>query len=162
MMDHNLIPTRMPDCFISHASVDGTFARAVMEHLEAHDLDVFLASVSIVPGEPWSPAILQALRNSKCVIFLASKAACQSVFVQQEVGGAVVANKALIPIVWDIAPTELPAWAKQCQALDIRGMPVNEISAAVNSIGQRIRQDRDAGRLLAIALFGALLYVASA
>ena len=152
---------RAYDCFISHASVDAAFASSVTEHLKAHDLDVFLAPVSIAPGERWSPAILQALRNSKWVIFLASKGACESAFVQQEVGGAIVANKTLIPVVWDMSPDELPAWARQHQALDLRGMSVSDIAAAVNSIGPRIRQDRDTGRLVAWALIGAFLYVAS-
>ena len=161
MADSLLIPMRVYDCFISHASVDAAFASSVMRHLKTHDLDVFLAPVSIGPGERWSPAILQALRNSKWVIFLASKAACQSAFVQQEVGGAIVANKSLVPVVWDMSPDELPAWAKQHQALDLRGMSVADIATAMSSIGQRIRQDRDTGRLVALALIGAFLYVAS-
>jgi hypothetical protein len=151
----------MPDCFISHASVDAPFAASVRDYLKAHDLDVFLAPVSIVPGEPWSQAVLQALRNSKWVIFLASRAACQSAFVQQEVGGAIVGNKTLIPVVWDISPEELPAWAKQRQALDLRGMVVGDIAAAINSIGRQIRQDRDTGRLVALALIAGFLYVVS-
>ena len=64
-----------------------------------------------------------------------------------------------MPVVWDMSPSELPAWSNQHQALDIRGMTIEQIALSINSIGQRIRQDRDTGRLVGLALMAALFYL---
>jgi len=69
---------------------------------------VFIASVSLKPGDDWGKEIRRNLLKSRCVIFLASMRACESSFVQQELGMALGASKKVIPIVWDIAPSDLP------------------------------------------------------
>lgn len=159
MTGTTLVPTRIPDCFISFGSGDRPFAESVKAQLDVHGLDVFLAPVSLSLGEHWSPATLDALRNSKWVLFLASREACRSPYVQQEVGGAILTRKSLVPVVWDMSPSELPAWSNQHQALDIRGMTIEQIALSINSLGQRIRQDRDTGRLVGLALMAALFYL---
>ena len=78
MTGTTLVPTRIPDCFISFGSGDRPFAELVKAQLDVHGLDVFLAPVSLLLGEHWSPATLDALRNSKWVLFLASREACRS------------------------------------------------------------------------------------
>lgn len=65
----------MPDCFISYSSTDEGLARFVDANLRAQSLDVFLASVSLQPGERWSEVIWANLRASPWVVFLASQAA---------------------------------------------------------------------------------------
>jgi TIR domain len=98
----------MPDCFISYSSKDQQKADFIHSELTRHGLNVFMASVSLPPGTHWSPQVLSNLQQSPWVIFLASKAACSSVYVQQELGVALGANKKLIPIVWDIPLSDLP------------------------------------------------------
>jgi hypothetical protein len=147
----------VPDCFISHSATDATFAKAVYEQIKSHNLTCFLAPVSLEPGAAWSPTILTSLRESSWVVFLASKAACSSPFVQQEVGGAIVSGKHVIPIVWDMPPCELPAWARDLQAIDIRGAAVGVVSSQVASIAKRIRGDKDKGAIIVAAAIAALL-----
>lgn len=155
-----LVPTRMPDCFISFGSQDRPFAESVKQVLEQHGLDVFLAPLSLLPGEPWSQGILNALRHSKWVLLLASRSACASPYVQQEIGGAVVTNKPLVPVVWDMPAKELPAWANQPQAVDLAGMDSSAVASAINRLGERIRQDRNRTRLIGLALLCAGIYFA--
>ena len=74
----------MADCFISYASVDGELAYFVGDQLEARGLSVFMASASLKPGQNWTDEIWRHLRSSRWVVFLASRAACASPYVQQE------------------------------------------------------------------------------
>jgi hypothetical protein len=151
----------MPDCFISYSTTDEPFARAVYRDLTTQSLDVFMAGISIQPGEKWSERIRGALHDSKWVIFLASKAACASPWVQQEIGSATDGTKTLVPVVWDMPPTELPAWANQHQALDIRGLTPPQIQARILEIARRIKSDKTTGLLIAGGLLGALFVLFS-
>lgn len=132
----------MPDCFISYSSTDQEFAKSVHSELEKHTITTFMASVSLQPGQDWSKEIMENLRNSKWVILLASRAACSSEFVNQEIGATLHNAKNLIPIVWDMSPSELPGWAKGVQAIDLRQLPIVGLRQHVASIAQRIKQDK--------------------
>ena len=147
----------MPDCFISYSSTDQEFAKSVHSELEKHTITAFMASVSLQPGQDWSKEIMENLRNSKWVILLASRAACSSEFVNQEIGVALHNAKNLIPIVWDMAPSKLPGWAKDVQAIDMsRKQTVGELQREIASIAQRIKQDKSQGLLIIGAIFLAL------
>src|SRR5438105_14721842 len=111
----------MADVFISHSSADIQLAAFVKQHLELQGISVFLAPLSMQPGQHWPSEIMQALNSATWVIFLASRAACASHWVQQELGAAMAGRKKLVPIVWDIEPSQLPGWTAQVQALNLRG-----------------------------------------
>ena len=151
----------MPDCFISYSSTDQQFASYVRDELQRRNLDVFMASASLVPGSQWAPEILTALRNSSWVILLASRAACQSAFVNQEIGGALVSSKKLVPIIWDMEPSELPGWASRFQALNLRGLDAYQARAQIGKIATRIKQQKTQGLMIGAALFAAFLYLAN-
>lgn len=151
----------MPDCFIGYSSTDEELARFVEVHLRAQGLDVFLASVSLQPGQRWSEAIWSSLKASPWVVFLASRSACQSAYVQQELGAALASEKRIIPIVWDLPPSELPGWIKERQALDLRGGSWNDLARAVRDIADAIMADKRNGALLAGAVVFGLICLAS-
>jgi len=145
----------MPDCFISHSNHDQQLASFIHQELLRHGVTAFLASASLQPGQHWSAEILGNLRNSNWVILLASQAACSSAFVNQEVGGALLASKHLVPIVWDMPPAQLPGWANQVQAIDLRGSTLVDLQRQVGAIAARIRQEKAQGLLiLGAVLFG--------
>ena len=100
----------MPDVFISYSAKDEKLAQFVRSHLVAQQLDVFLASISLNTGEHWTPQIIESLRASEWVFLLASKNALASSNVQQEIGGAIFGKKKLVPIMWDVQPSDLPRW----------------------------------------------------
>lgn len=138
----------MPDCFISYSSHEEELAEFVYAELESHNLDVFMASISLSPGEDWSPKIRQNLNASPWVIFLASKTAAQSPYVQQELGMALGKKKTLVPIVWDIAPGELPGWVSEKHAIDLRGASVADIRQQVADVAGSIRAEKQKGWMI--------------
>ena len=151
----------MPDCFISYSSTDEELARFVEAHLRAQGLDVFLASVSLQLGQRWSEAIWANLKASPWVVFLASGAACRSAYAQQELGAALAYEKRIIPIVWDLPPSELPGWLKERQALDLRGGSWHDLALAVRDIAEAITADKRKGALLVGAVVFGLIWLAS-
>jgi len=151
----------MPDCFISYSSNDQLLANFVHSELARQGLSVFMASVSLKPGENWSDVIRANLRNSSWVMLLASKAACQSAYVMQETGMAMITDKRLIPIVWDINPSELPGWIDRNHALNLAGATIEEIQVRISQIAQMIREDNTKGLLIAGALVFGLIWLGS-
>lgn len=151
----------MPDVFVSYSSADLQIAQFLQKHLQSEGLDVFLASTSLAPGQRWSQQVLSDLSNANWVLFLASRAACQSPWVQQELGAAVIKNKKLVPIVWDLSPGELPGWVAQFQALDLRHSDADAVRAAFTSIAVRVKADRTQAALIAGLLLAAVLIVSA-
>ena len=149
----------MTDVFISYSTKDEDLARFVVQHLEAHGLTVFLASISLSPGERWTPQIIQQLQVSEWVILLASKSALSSPYVQMEIGGAIFGNKKLVPIMWDVSPNELPSWISEFQGLILTGATLENINLQVAQLAAGIRQNKTKGQLVAGAVFAGLLWV---
>jgi hypothetical protein len=144
----------MADVFISYSSVDEELARFVHDHLQTEKVTSFMAAASLQPGDRWTKEVFSNLRLAKWVVFLASRTACSSAYVQQELGAAMIANKNLIPIVWDMAPHEVPGWVSQHHVLNLTGRTYDDLRTEVTQIAQRVRQDRTNGLLTvgAIAL----------
>lgn len=147
----------MRDVFISFSSEDRPLAEFVYNHLLAEGLSAFLAPVSLEPGNQWSPQILTELRSSDWVLFLASRAACNSPYVQQEVGAAISARKQLVPVVWDMPPSELPGWANQYQALVLAGKLREHVEADITAIAERIKARKNTGLLVVGLLVAGLM-----
>jgi len=109
---------------------------------------VFLAPTSLPPGQQWSREILGALNASSWVLFLASRTACASPWVQQELGIALATQKKVVPIVWDIRPSELPGWTAQFAALNLAGASAQEIQRHISAIADRIKADKSKAFLI--------------
>ena len=151
----------MHDVFISYSAKDERLAAFVRDHLRRHKLNVFLASVSIGKGERWTPAIVEALRESEWVFLLASKSALASVNVQQEMGGAVFGKKKLVPIMWDVQPRDLPRWVADFQGLVLTGATMEQIDAQVSDLAKQVKANKTSAQLVAGAVFAGLLYFLS-
>jgi len=147
----------MSDCFISYSNYDQKLADFVHAELTRHGVTAFMASASLQPGQHWSPEILTNLKTSRWVILLASRAACKSAFVNQEVGGALLTSKHLIPVVWDMDPAELPGWASRVQAIDLRGSTIVDLQNQIGAIADRIKQKKQLGLLIIGAVLLGLL-----
>jgi hypothetical protein len=147
----------MADVFISFSSKDDQLAYFVHDHLVASGVSVFLAPASLEPGQQWSEEVLNALRGSAWVTFLASRAACSSAWVQQELGVAIGMQKKLVPIVWDMLPSALPGWAARHQAVNLAGASIEQARDQIASISQRIKSDKALGRLVLGLIIAGLL-----
>lgn len=151
----------MPDVFISYSVQDEKLARFVRDHLLHQKLNVFLASISLDLGQKWTPQIFKALKDSEWVLFLASKRALKSNNVQQELGAALITEKKIVPIMWDIEPSELPVWISQYQGLCLKGQPMENIQAQVASLSAKVKADKIQGMWVAGAMIAGLFYVLS-
>jgi hypothetical protein len=138
----------MPDVFISHSSADRQFAEFLHRHLTSEGLSVFLAPISVVPGQRWPQEILNALGASNWVLFLASQAACGSPWVLQELGAAIARQKKLVPIVWDIPPSTLPGWTGHIQAVNLAGASADQVRAQITAVAEQIKADKAKGLLV--------------
>ena len=152
----------MPDIFISYSTKNEKFAKFLHRHLTSEGLDVFLASVSLRPGQHWPQKILSALKGSGCVLFLASRSACASPWVQQELGAALATQKKLVPIVWDMPPSELPGWVRHFHALNLAGNSVAQVKVQMSDIATTIKVSKARGQLIgALALAGLFVLASS-
>lgn len=147
----------MADVFISHATADSPFAEFLHRHLTQEGLSVYLASVSMPPGERWMPHILDNLRSSTWVLCLASRTACASPWVMQEMGAAVAGNKKLVPIIWDQQPDALPGWMRQYQAVNLAGQRQEDARATIGRIAEAIKAEKQKGLVILGLLVAGLL-----
>jgi len=151
----------MPDVFISYSVKDEKLARFVQSHLQQENLNVFLASISLELGERWTPQIFKALKNSEWVFFLASKDALNSQNVQQELGAALITEKKLVPIMWDVEPHELPVWISQFQGLNFKGATKEVIQAQTAQLAAKVKADKVKGLLVTGFIFAGLIFALS-
>jgi hypothetical protein len=149
----------VPDVFISYSVKDENLARFVSQHLLQKELDVFLASISLNPGEHWTPQIFEALKSSDWVFLLASKNALQSPNVQQEIGAAISHGKKVVPIMWNVQPSELPRWVADFQGLVLSGSSMEDINLQVSQLAEKVKASKVKGQLVAGAVFMGLLYL---
>ncbi len=149
----------MPDVFISYSTQDAQIAQFIHRHLNSENLSVFLAPISLVPGQIWKEEILRNLRGSSWVLFLASNAACKSDMVKLEIGIALGTGKRIVPIVWDMDPACLPNWLDGFQALDLRKLSPEQVNAQVSGIAKQIKASVSQGQLIAGIIIAAILYI---
>lgn len=151
----------MPDVFISYSVKDEELARFIKDHLLKKDLSVFLASISLNPGEKWTPQIFDSLKASDWFFLLASKNALASHNVQQEVGAAIALGKKLVPIMWDTQPNDLPRWISDYQGLILSGATIENINMQISQLALKVKSDKAKGQLVAGAVIFGLLALLS-
>lgn len=110
--------------FISYSTVDLAYATTVKALLETVGFDVFLAEYTLPPGVPIDARIVQAIRQADVLLLIWSKNAHASDWVRDEVGIALGAHKAVLPVSLD-PETKMPAF--------IRG--IKYINAAQDQMG---------------------------
>lgn len=147
----------MPDVFISYSSRDSDLACQLSDYLTQHKLEVFLAELSLKPGEKWKDSIVAAFRDSKWVFFLATPASCMSQPVMHELGGAIMMQKNLVSLMHGVQPKELPEWVRDRQAIDLGER--DQIATFIQSVAEVVKSDKFVAGLVAGALlaFGAYL-----
>lgn len=146
--------------FISYSTRDERLARQIHSQLAQVGAQPFLASLSLAPGARWTAEIFSALEESDMVFFIASRDACASPAVQQELGASLAQKKLIIPILTDISPDDLPGWTKEHQAIDLKSSP-EALMRAFAEIGEHVRRDRFWTGIILGALSVALIAILS-
>ncbi|KAK3125397.1 hypothetical protein QOZ80_7BG0604340 [Eleusine coracana subsp. coracana] len=103
---------RRYDVFINHRGVDTkrNVARLLydrIEHLSGGRVRSFLDNMSMRPGDRLEERIDEAIRECGVAVAIFSKRYCDSEFCLHELAQLVEARKLIIPIFYDIKPSEL-------------------------------------------------------
>ena len=151
----------MTDVFISYSTEDSKFARWVYERLVEDGVRVFLAEISLKEGQTWDETILAHLKAADYFLFLASRKACASQFVNQEIGAALSHNKRIVPIVWDMPPSDLPGFLKRVQACDMRARDPRALMQILGRVAQTIKKHKVMALIIAGLIIAALVWVFS-
>lgn len=150
----------MAAVFISYSLRDKDLAETVYKLLISQGVDVFMAHLSLKPGDHWPTEIFNKLNACSWVIVLASKNAFVSNYVIKEINMALAKNKKIIPIVWDCDPAELPKPLNAIQTLDLRNSSFEKLQSEIAMIAKKIHSDKQVGFLLVGALITGLLLLA--
>lgn len=151
----------MTDVFISYSVKDEEKAIEVHSLLSSYGIKTFLAGISLEPGSNWSEEIMNNLKKSQWILFLASESACESPAVQQELGMALGTDKEIIPVTWEIKPEQLPAWIKGKQAIDLSKGSVEALEPIIQKIANKIKSNEFIGGLIVGALLVGLVVFAA-
>lgn len=146
----------MSTAFISYSVQDENLARKLHGAISMAGIPTFLAGISLEPGVKWTNEIFKKLDKADWVFFLASKNACDSAAVQQELGASLIQKKTIIPLLVDIKPEELPGWVGHHQAIDLRANP-ETLNMAIGQIAEKIKIDKFWAGVIVGALVIALL-----
>lgn len=147
----------MPHVFISYSSKDSEIAKKLHYFLTCAGTEPFLAEINVAPGAKWKEDILENLRQSTWVFFLATPNSCQSRPVAHELGASLALKKKIIPIMWNVTAESLPDWVDDTQAVDIRDAP--KVAQLIRNIGNTIKSDKFwtgilVGGLIALGIWG--------
>jgi hypothetical protein len=115
------------DFFISHSHLDKAIAAKVCAALEAAGFRCWIAPRNVVPGMPWSAAIVEAIDLSRAMILIFSASANQSEQIQREVDGAVSKHIPVLPMrIEDVPPTgSMEYFLKSVHWLDAFTPPID-------------------------------------
>lgn len=147
----------MPKVFISYSSKDSEVARQLYSFLQMAGAEPFLAEIDLPPGVKWKEEILDALRNSPWVFFLATPNSCPSQAVAHEIGASLVLKKKLIPLMWKVTPKQLPPWVDDTQAVDLRDS--SKVVQLIKQIGETIQSDKFWTGVIVAGIIGFVFWV---
>lgn len=147
----------MPNVFISYSTKDSDIALQLRSALSCAGITPFLAEVDLRPGVKWKDEILENLRQSEWVFFLATPNSCSSQSVSHEIGASLVLHKKFIPLMWNIEPNNLPPWVDDTQAVDLRD--ATKIAKLIQNIGDTIKSDKFWTGVIVAALIGFVIWV---
>lgn len=148
----------MQEVFISYSIKDEALANWLYRSCVNFSIDTFLASISLKTGEKWKEEILNKLRESKWFFFLATPNSIESDAVKHEIGAALVLNKNIIPILYNLDFEDLPKWISDYQGIKIFNNNVSNLNNLLIEISKRIRADNTKTALIIGALIGAGIY----
>ncbi len=143
--------------FISYSSKDEEFANNIYDNCNKFNLKVFMAKHSINAGEIWSEKILNNLKKSEIVIYIASNNSLESKNVQNELGGALLTQKTIIPLLIDIEPEELPPWVAEYQAININD--IDKLDYKMSQIVKKLKGNKTTIGLVIASITLAILAI---
>ena len=119
-------PSSRETVFLSHSGADAQAVRHLAEYLRRNGLDVWLDQDCLKPGDPWQPALEQAILKASAMVVYVGRMGVQN-WVDREVRLGLMRNTddphafRLIPVLGEGArPEALPPFLLQHQYVDLR------------------------------------------
>ena len=108
------MPVVLPqEVFLSHASQDSPFARAVAEILTRQGISVWFSQTNILGAQQWQVEIGAALQRCDWFAVILSPRSVESMWVKRELHYALQQNRfdnKIVPIVYQPSDFELLSW----------------------------------------------------
>ena len=92
------------DVFVSYASQDAAVANSIVESLEQHGLQCWIAPRDVVPGTLYADGIVGAIDESRILVLILSKDAVASAHVGKELERATSKRHPIVGLRLDTAP----------------------------------------------------------
>jgi len=147
----------MAEAFISYSVADENLAQWLHRSCENFGIKAFLASISLTKGQKWKDEILSELKNAEWFFFLATPNSINSDAVKHEIGGALILNKKIVPILYNIDFPDLPDWIKDYQGIKVYNDNVEDLKVALEVIAKKNKTNKVITGLIIGAIIGALL-----
>lgn len=75
-----------------------------------------------------------------------------------ELGGSLVLEKEIVPLMWGISPEDLPDWVQDRQAIDLQSPNDEKARELIERVAKKVKADRFIATLVLGALGIALIY----
>lgn len=126
------------DIFLSHSSVDRKLAEEIRDKAVTLNLRVFFSALDLQPGLRFSEELREALVQSNQVWLLASEASLKSVWVHTEWGAAWVLRKTIVPVLYRVAPKDLPDRLQELHVVDLHqvGQALSDLAHKLNRLAK--------------------------
>jgi succinyl-CoA synthetase alpha subunit len=129
------------DAFVSYASQDAVVANAVVESLEQHGIQCWVASREVTPGSRSADAIVRAIDDSKVFVLVLSEHAVASPHVGREIERAASRRRRIIGLRTDAAclPRSFEYFLSESQWIDVAALGVPAaVTKLTQAVGQRL------------------------
>jgi hypothetical protein len=136
------------DVFVSYASQDVAVANAVVEQLEQHGIQCWIAPRDVTPGSQYADEIVGAINDAKVLVMVLSQSAVASPHVGREVERAASKQRRIIAFRTDAAPLTraLEYFLSESQWIDVAalGLPA-ALAKLAEAVGQGSTSRSNAG-----------------
>jgi TolB-like protein len=127
--------------FISYASQDAAVANAVVETLEEHGIQCWIAPRNVAPGSQYADEIVAAINEAKVLVLVLSEHAIASPHVGREIERAASKRRRIIVLRTDAAPLirSFEYFLSESQWIDVAalGAPA-ALKKLTQAVGQRL------------------------
>jgi TolB-like protein/Flp pilus assembly protein TadD len=127
------------DVFVSYASQDRAVANSVVENLELHGCQCWIAPRDVVPGSQYADEIVGAINETKVLVLVLSEHVAASAHVGREIERAASKRRRIIVLRIDAAPLtrSFEYFLSESQWIDVAalGMPA-ALAKLTQAVGQ--------------------------
>jgi hypothetical protein len=108
-----------PSIFISYSHQEVPFVDSLLDHLEDHNMRVWVDYHSLIPARPWADEIARGIEEADVILLVVSKASMRSDYTVAELLTAFQLKKRIILIIFEAV--KLPEGFESYEWIDFRG-----------------------------------------